>query len=76
MTSTESDLIARLEELESRQAFQDDLIENLNEVITRHDRDLARMMLQLKNLSARITDIADAGDGPDSSSQHEVPPHY
>jgi SlyX protein len=75
-SSTETDLANRLDELESRLAFQDDLIENLNEVIARQDRDLARMALQLKALSARLNDMADAGAGQAISSEHEVPPHY
>lgn len=76
MTIPDSELIARLDELESRLAFQDDLIEGLNEVIARHDRDLASMTLQLKDLTARLMDMADASEGPGVSSGHEVPPHY
>jgi SlyX protein len=76
MAILDSELIARLDDLESRLAFQDDLIENLNAVIARHDRDLARVLLQLKDLTARVSDLADANDGPGLSSGHEVPPHY
>ena len=32
-------IVARLDELESRLAFQDDMIETLNETITRQDRE-------------------------------------
>ena len=71
-----SELNARIDELESRLAFQDDLIESLNEVITRHDRDLARMTGQIRDLNARISDLAEAGAGPGISSEHEIPPHY
>jgi SlyX protein len=76
MRNMSSELNARIEELESRLAFQDDLIENLNEVITRHDRDFVRMTEQLRNLSHRISELADAGAGPGISSEHEIPPHY
>jgi SlyX protein len=71
-----SDLNARIDELESRLAFQDDLIESLNEVITRHDRDLARVSNQISDLSARLTDLAESGTGPGTASEHEIPPHY
>ena len=73
---TESAITARLDELESRLAFQDDLIESLNEVITRQDRELARMALRIEDLSNRLTDLAEAGAGADHSPGHEVPPHY
>ena len=75
-TTSHSDLVARLDELESRLAFQDDLIENLNEVITRQDRDLSRMSLQLKDLAVRLGEVADATSGAGGQSDFEVPPHY
>ena len=59
-----ADVQARLEELESRLAFQDDLIESLNEVISRQDRDLARLTLQLQELAVRVNDIGDATATP------------
>ena len=54
--------LSRLDELESRQAFQDDLIESLNQVVARQDRELA--------------DLAEAASLPGSGDGHEVPPHY
>jgi SlyX protein len=76
MNGPDSEIAARLDELESRLAFQDDLIDNLNEVITRQDRDLARMVIQLGELTARVRDMADAGAAPAISAEHEIPPHY
>lgn len=74
--SAENDLVNRLDDLESRLAFQDDLIENLNEVVARQDQDLARLTLQLKALASKLSDISEAGDGPASPVDYEVPPHY
>jgi len=74
--SNYSEYNARMDELESRLAFQDDLIENLNEVITRHDRDIARMSAQIRDISTRLTDMADAGTEPGTTPGHEIPPHY
>ena len=65
----------RMDELESRVAFQDDLIESLNEVVTRQDREIALLTRRLQDLEEKIRDLADGavtagGDG------HEPPPHY
>ena len=75
-TSVETDLTTRLDELESRLVFQDDLIENLNEVISRQDRDLSQMAQQIKALATKINDLSEAGAGPSIPSGHEVRPHY
>ena len=67
---------SRLDELESRLAFQDDLIENLNEIIARQDRALVRLELRVKALSDKFNDLAESSAIPGDSSGHEVPPHY
>ena len=74
MTSLDSELTARIDELESRLAFQDDLIEALNEVVTRQDHDLARLTLRLQELAAKINEIGEAAATPSADS--EIPPHY
>ena len=66
---------SRLDELESRIAFQDDLIESLNRVIARQDRELAELTRRLEELEARLADLAAAG-APGGPAGHEVPPHY
>jgi SlyX protein len=75
MTAKLSDLEKRLDELESRMVFQDDLIESLNEVIARHDREIITMAGQLKTLFSRISDLADTA-APGASAEDEIPPHY
>ena len=75
MTEPDSELSARIDELESRLAFQDDLIESLNETVTRQDLDLARLTLRLQDLAARINDIGNAA-AVVPSSYSEIPPHY
>ena len=76
MTSLDSELTARIDELESRLAFQDDLIEALNEVVTRQDHDLSRLTLRLQELAAKINEIGDAAAAATPSSESESPPHY
>ena len=67
---------ARLDELESRLAFQDDLIESLNEIIARQDRELARLQHTVQALSDKLTDIGESAGVAAGSPEHEVPPHY
>ena len=65
----------RLDELESRLAFQDDLIESLNQVITRQDQEITVMTRQLKDLFTRISEQAENAT-PGAAAGHEIPPHY
>ena len=65
----------RLDELESRIAFQDDLIDSLNKVIIRQDREITHIEAQLKDLFTRISEQAEpAATG--TSAKGENPPHY
>jgi SlyX protein len=76
MNTVERGIESRLEELESKLAFQDDLIESLNEIITRQDLDLVRLEQRVRSLAERLTDIAESAPMSGGSSGHEVPPHY
>jgi SlyX protein len=67
---------SRLEDLETRLAFQDDLIDKLNEVIARQDRELMELSRRLKALETRMSDMAEAASLPGGTAGHEVPPHY
>lgn len=64
----------RMNELESRQAFQDDSLQSLNEVIYAQQRAIERLELQLAALARRQAELlsqvgeVDAEDVP--------PPHY
>lgn len=69
-------LEARLEDLESRLAFQDDVIETLNETVTRQDRELVRLELRLAALADKLRDLAESSAMPAESPGHEIPPHY
>lgn len=71
-----TDIESRLDELESRQAFQDDLIESLNQIVARQDQELARLELRVKALAEKLNELADSTALPGASSGHETPPHY
>lgn len=72
----EQEYVARLEELESRLAFQDDLIESLNAVVARQDRELERLQRRVRDLEDKLADLAEAASPPGSTPGHEIPPHY
>ena len=65
----------RLDDLESRVAFQDDLIESLNEVVARQDREIALLTQRLADLASKFEDLA-ASSAPAAGTGHEPPPHY
>ena len=67
---------ARLEELESRAAFQDDLIESLNQVVARQDRELTDLARRVRHLETRLAELAEAASAQGAAGGHEVPPHY
>jgi SlyX protein len=60
----------RLKELEIRYSLQQDLVQQLSDVIARHDRELAKLRAELDELRARRADDQLPFD-PDES-----PPHY
>jgi SlyX protein len=67
---------SRLDELESRLAFQDDMIESLNGIVARQDRELLRLELKVKALEDKLNDLAESASMPGAAPGHEVPPHY
>jgi len=71
-----ADIESRLEELESRLAFQDDLIESLNEIVVRQDRDLSLLTHKLTELESRLRELAESTSSPGDPTGHEAPPHY
>lgn len=63
-----------IEILESRNAFQDDIIEQLNDEIANHQQQLAELKNQLSLIASRIKD-----NNTDNGGKEEIeppPPHY
>jgi SlyX protein len=67
------DLERRIDDLETRQAFQDDIITALNDVVAAQQRVIERLQLQLAALARRQEEVA-AQFGIDEDEA--PPPHY
>lgn len=72
--STGDQLIVRMDELETRLAFQDDTIQALNDVITAQQLELDRLRRSLELLAKRQADFA--AQLPDAAGDEPPPPHY
>jgi SlyX protein len=64
----------RLEELEVRVAFQDKTIQELNDVVTRQQREIDRLAQQLEALKAQVR--AAAPSLVVGREEETPPPHY
>lgn len=67
---------ARINELESRLAFLDDAVEQLNGVIARQDQEIRLMQQQLSEMVTKLDDMGSAAGEGGVVQQHEIPPHY
>ncbi|MEZ2744482.1 SlyX family protein [Halopseudomonas bauzanensis] len=67
-------LIARMDELETRLAFQDDTIQALNDAVSRQELELERLRRALELLARRQADLA--ASMPGETEDDQPPPHY
>ena len=65
---------ARLNELETRLAFQDDTIQALNDVVTQQDQALQQLQRAVELLARRQADLA--ASIPGGAEDDQPPPHY
>lgn len=64
----------RLINIETKIAFQEDLIEELNKVVYQQQKKLGQLESICKSLARHIGSMAEAGN--DSKPASERPPHY
>ncbi|MBT8059446.1 MAG: SlyX family protein [Gammaproteobacteria bacterium] len=65
-----------LDELESRLAFQDDLIEKLNDIVARQDREILALVRKVEELDSKLGELAAESAAPPGAPETEIPPHY
>src|SRR5690606_12043749 len=68
------DLVQRMNDLETRLAFQDDTIQALNDVVSKQELELERLQRAVELLARRQADLAAALPGEADADQ--PPPHY
>lgn len=64
----------RLIELETRVAFQDDLLHQLNEIVSRQSVELDSLILQMRRMQERLEGMEPAH--MKSQEEETPPPHY
>lgn len=71
-----SDFQEQLIDLQTRVAYQEDTLEQLNRVITQQDADIVQLKQQIRILAQRLEDsLRTQGQGGEQM-QDERPPHY
>ncbi|MBR9858348.1 MAG: SlyX family protein [Gammaproteobacteria bacterium] len=68
------DILQRLDQLETRLAFQDDTIEQLNQEITAQGAETARLKAQLSLMVKKLKELQ-PGEVADQADE-TPPPHY
>lgn len=64
----------RIIELEIKAAYQEDLLQQLNSIVSRQQQQITRLEATCKLLNDRIKSLS--SERNDSKQADEVPPHY
>ncbi len=67
-------LAAKIDALETRIAFQDDIIEDLNKTITVQWDEFEKLRQQISRLNGQISDMQNSAE--QTGSGEPPPPHY
>lgn len=72
-----NDLQDQMIELQTRVTFQEDILQQLNQVVTLQDQDIRQLQQQLKLLAKRLDDLLyNNQDQGVEKAENERPPHY
>lgn len=67
----------RIIELEIKAAYQEELLQALNDVVGQQQQQINRLEATCRLLHERIKSLSETGAGePGDATVHEVPPHY
>lgn len=70
-----SEIEEKLADLESRMAFQDDLLNAMNARVAAQDKEIEILRLQLRHLNEKLKQYEEQAT-PDGLGHDDVPPHY
>ena len=70
------DITDELIELQTRLAYQEDTIQQLNNVITQQDATISQLQQQMRLLAKRVDEISFTQEGSSDDATNDRPPHY
>lgn len=72
-----SDIEEQLIDVQTRVAYQEDTLAQLNEVITKQDAEIVQLKQQIRLLAQRLDELArDPAQAGDTEIVNDRPPHY
>ncbi|NVK22775.1 MAG: SlyX family protein [Kangiellaceae bacterium] len=74
--STIQELQEQIEELQSKLAFQDDTIEQLNQMVTKQDKIIRKMEQRFILIGEKLLDMESQLPNKPFNPADELPPHY
>jgi len=63
-----------IDDLQMKLAFQEDLLDQLNQVVTDQQKQITNLELALETMKVQVNTMQTATQEP--GQQHELPPHY
>ncbi len=66
----------RLTELEIKASFNEDLLDQLNQVIVRQQQEIALLQRDMRDLRELRQQAPDAGSATPRQASDDLPPHY
>jgi SlyX protein len=71
-----SDVDEQIIDLQTRLAYQEDGLAQLNQVITRQDTDIVQLLQHVRLLAKKLDESLYAQSSSEGSGSSERPPHY
>lgn len=66
----------KLVDLETRYSYQEDLLQQLNDIVTKQDGKIELLEKQIRLMAERLRDLQSESPQSPASTDHEIPPHY
>ena len=66
----------RITELEIKVAYQEDVVQSLNNIVADQQRQISQLETVCQLLNDRLKSLSESASAVESDSGYEVPPHY